>query len=73
MLCVVERQQLLSNLMPILEREITDAPNLRRALSCLDAALRHDVMPSVMAIEVAQHRPHTFNRCIDDGRAEDAL
>jgi hypothetical protein len=42
-------------------------------LPCLDAALRNDIVPLVMAVEVAKHRPDTFDGRIDDSGANNPL
>jgi hypothetical protein len=42
--------------------------------SCaFDAAGRHHLVPLVVAVEVAQHRPDTLDRRVDDRGADDLL
>jgi hypothetical protein len=70
---VVERQQLLADAVAVFQREAADAPDLIAFLARLDAARIDDVMPLVMTVEVAQHRPDALDRCVDDGAANDLL
>ena len=72
-LMIVELQKLLADAIAVLQREAANATNLVTAFLAFDAAGIDHVVPMVVAIEVAQHRPHTLDRRVDDGAANDAL
>ena len=69
---VRQRQQLLADAVAVLQREAAHAADLVAALVAFDAARVDDVVPLVVAVEVAQHRPDALDRRVDDGRADDA-
>ena len=70
---VGERQQLLADPVAVLQGEAAHAADLVAALVALDPALGDDVVPAVVAVEVAQHRPDAIDRRVDHGRADDVL
>src|SRR5439155_24723341 len=72
-LAVGERDQLLADAVAVSEREAAHAADLVAALLALDPALGDDVVPAVVAVEVAQHRPDALDRRVDHGRADDVL
>ena len=70
---VVQRQQLLADDIAVLQTERAHAAHLAGRLPALDAALVHHGVPLVMAVEVAQHRPHALDGRVDDGGADNLL
>ena len=70
---VRERQQLFADAVAVLQREAADAADLRRRPVAFDAARGDDVVPALMAVEVAQDRPDAPDRRIDHSRADDLL
>ena len=68
---VGQREQLLAQLRAVLEAEAPHAADLVGRRAALDRARRDRRMPAVVAVEVAQHRPHPVDGCVDDGALHD--
>ncbi|KWT78971.1 hypothetical protein APY03_5183 [Variovorax sp. WDL1] len=72
-LAVRQRQQLFADAVAVPKREAAHAAHLVAALAAFYTAGFHGLVPLVVAVEVAQHRPDALDRRVDDGRANDAL
>ena len=70
---VVQRQQLFADAVAVLQVEVAHAAHLVAAFVALDAALVDNVVPLIMAVEVADHRPDALDWRVDDRGADDAL
>ena len=68
---VGQGEQLLAQLRSVGEVEPPYAADLVRRKSSLDMAVGHRRVPPVVAVEVAQHRPHRLDRRLDDGALHD--
>jgi hypothetical protein len=66
-IAVGEGEQLLTDVVPVLEAEAAHASDLIGRLAVLDRRGPDGGMPGRVAVEVAQDRPHTFDRRVDDG------
>src|ERR1700752_2109853 len=72
LLKVRQREQLLAQLRAVFEAEAGHTADLVRGLPTLDRTGRDRRMPAVVAVEVAQHRPHPVHRCVQDCAFHDA-
>ena len=70
-LCIGKKQKLLANARTVLKPKVADAADLIARFAVLDRARRDGRMPSVMAVEVSQNRPHRLDRRADHRAAAD--
>jgi hypothetical protein len=63
---VGEGEQLLADAVAVPKGESPDAADLVRPLAALDLRLGHHRVPRGVAVEVAEHGPHAFDRRVDD-------
>ncbi len=69
--CIGKKQKLLANARTVLKPKAADAADLIARFAVLDRARRDSRMPSVMAVEVSQNRPHRLDRRADHRAAAD--